>query len=118
MVETIDQGSQLESNTIGIFRSAATAKGGRNFSFGALVVVGDRQGRIGLGYAKANEVPPAIEKAQKYGRKATTGVNLHGGTIPHEVTGRFSASEVKIIPASPGTGVVAGAMALGAAAML
>lgn len=109
MVETTEQGSQLESNTIGIFRSAATAKGGRSFSFGALVVVGDKQGRIGIGYAKANEVPPAIEKAQKDGRKNTRRVQLHGGTVPHEVLGRYSASTVKIVPASPGTGVVAGA---------
>ncbi|CAE7470604.1 rpsE [Symbiodinium necroappetens] len=109
MVENVEQGSQLESNTIGIFRSAATVKGGRRFSFGALVVVGDREGRVGVGYAKANEVPPAIEKAQKDGRKAVSSVNLHGGTIPHEVVGRYSASVVKLIPASPGTGVVAGA---------
>jgi small subunit ribosomal protein S5 len=109
MVETAEQSSQLESNTIGIFRSAATAKGGRNFSFGALVVVGDKNGRVGIGYAKANEVPPAIEKAQKYGRKEVKRIQLHGGTIPHEVLGRYSASSVKIVPASPGTGVVAGA---------
>lgn len=109
MVENVDQGSQLESNTMGIFRSAATVKGGRRFSFGALVVVGDREGRVGIGYAKANEVPPAIEKAQKDGRKAVRKVNLHGGTIPHEVVGRYSASVVKLMPASPGTGVVAGA---------
>lgn len=109
MVETAEQSSQLESNTIGIFRSAATAKGGRNFSFGALVVVGDKNGRVGLGYAKANEVPPAIEKAQKYGRKEVQRIQLQGGTVPHEVLGRYSASSVKIVPASPGTGVVAGA---------
>ncbi len=109
MVENVEQGSQLESNTIGIFRSAATVKGGRRFSFGALVVVGDREGRVGVGYAKANEVPPAIEKAQKDGRKKVSRVNLQSGTIPHEIIGRYSASVIKLIPASPGTGVVAGA---------
>ncbi len=109
MVEVIDEANQLESNTIGVFRSAATVKGGRRFSFGSLVVVGNRSGRVGLGYAKANEVPPAIEKAQKEGRKSLKDVVLKGGTIPHQVLGRYGASSVKLIPASPGTGVVAGA---------
>jgi small subunit ribosomal protein S5 len=109
MVEVIDEANQLESNTIGVFRSAATVKGGRRFSFGSLVVVGNRNGRVGLGYAKANEVPPAIEKAQKEGRKSLKDVVLKGGTIPHQVIGRYGASSVKLIPASPGTGVVAGA---------
>ena len=109
MPEFIDESTQLESTTIGIFRTAATVKGGRRFSFSALVVAGDRRGNIGWGYGKANEVPPAIEKAQKEARRALKKVPLHGGTIPHEVTGRFSATKVKIMPASPGTGVVAGA---------
>lgn len=105
-----DSGSgQLESTTIGVFRSAATVKGGKRFSFGALVAVGDRNGRIALGYAKANEVPPAIEKAQKDGKKKLTRVKLHGKTIPHVVEGSYSASKVRLVPASPGTGVIAGA---------
>ncbi len=109
MVEFLDDTNQLESNTIGVFRSAATMAGGRRFSFGSLVAVGDKNGRIGLGYGKANEVPPAIEKAQKDAKKNMKKVVLQGGTIPHEVLGRYGASEVKLIPASPGTGVVAGA---------
>lgn len=109
MAEFIEESGQLESNTIGVFRSAATVKGGKRFSFGALVVVGDRHGRVGLGYAKAKEVPPTIEKAQKDGKKNLSNINLHLGTIPHAVEGRYLSSRVRLIPASPGTGVVAGA---------
>ena len=76
MAEFIEDSGQLESNTIGVFRSAATVKGGKRFSFGALVVVGDRHGRVGLGYAKAKEVPPTIEKAQKDGKKKLQNINL------------------------------------------
>ncbi|GAB4548603.1 MAG: hypothetical protein Tsb0013_09280 [Phycisphaerales bacterium] len=108
MSRVIEEGSQLESNTISIYRSAATMAGGRRFSFGALVVVGDRNGKVALGYAKANEVPPAIEKAQKVGKRAMKRVHLQGGTIPHAVIGRFGSSQVQLLPASPGTGVVAG----------
>lgn len=108
MAEILDEVSQLESTTIGVFRSAATVAGGRRFSFGALVVVGDKRGKVALGYAKANEVPPAIEKAQKEAKKDMVRVTLQGGTIPHEVMGAFSASRVKLVPASPGTGIVAG----------
>lgn len=109
MAEFIEDSGGLESTTIGVFRSAATVKGGKRFSFGALVAVGDRRGRVSLGYAKANEVPPAIEKAQKEGKKTLGRVTLNGGTIPHTVEGRYSSSIVRLIPASPGTGVVAGA---------
>jgi len=109
MAEMLDESRQLESSTVGVFRTAATIKGGRRFSFSSLVVVGDRQGQVGLGYGKANEVPPAIEKAQKEGRKRLRRIPLQGGTIPHEVIGRFGSSRVKLMPASPGTGVVAGA---------
>jgi len=109
MAELLDETSQLESTTLGVYRTAATVKGGRRFSFGALVVVGDRRGSIGFGYGKANEVPPAIEKAQKEGRKSLRKISLERGTIPHEVVGRFGSSKVKMLPASPGTGVVAGA---------
>jgi len=109
MMEALEDSGQLESTTIGVFRSAATVAGGRRFSFGSMVVIGDRRGRVGLGYAKANEVPPAIEKAQKDARKNLKSVTLQGGTIPHEVVGRSGSSQVKLLPASPGTGVVAGA---------
>jgi small subunit ribosomal protein S5 len=98
----------IESTTVGIFRTAATIKGGRRFSFGSLVVVGDRNGQVGFGYGKANEVPSAIEKAEKDGRRSLKRVALKGNTIPHTVQGRFGSSLVKLVPASPGTGVVAG----------
>lgn len=108
MAEMLEGSGSLESTTIGVFRSAATVKGGKRFSFGALVAVGDRNGRIALGYAKANEVPPAIEKAQKDGKKQLKQIRLHGKTIPHVVEGAYSASKVRLVPASPGTGVKAG----------
>lgn len=109
MVEVLEDSNQLESTTIGVFRSAATMAGGRRFSFGSMVVLGDRNGTVGIGYAKANEVPPAIEKAQKDAKKNLKKVKLLKGTIPHAVVGRHLSSTVKLIPASPGTGVVAGA---------
>lgn len=100
--------SGLDSHTLGVYRTAATVKGGRRFSFGAMVVVGDRRGRIGYGYAKALDVPMAIEKANKKAKQAIVKIPLEGSTIPHEVLGRFLTAKVKMIPASPGTGVVAG----------
>jgi small subunit ribosomal protein S5 len=108
MAELLDEASSLESTTIAVQRTSATVKGGRRFSFGALVVVGDRRGRVGYGYGKSNEVPSAIEKAQKYGRRAMVPVPMVGTTLPHEVEGTFRASKVRLIPAAPGTGVVAG----------
>jgi len=110
ILEDTQKGS-LESSTIGIYRTAATVKGGRRFSFGALVVVGDRQGNVGLGYSKAPNVPSAIEKAQKDGKKRLLRVQLNRGTITHEVSGRFGGATVRLIPASPGTGVIAGGTA-------
>jgi small subunit ribosomal protein S5 len=109
MPEVIDEAAALESTTVGVYRTAATVKGGRRFSFSALVVVGDRAGRVGVGYGKANQVPPAIEKAQKGAKRKLKPYPLVGRTIPHEVTGRYGACEVRLIPASPGTGVIAGA---------
>jgi small subunit ribosomal protein S5 len=108
MPEILDESSQLESTTIGVYRTASTVKGGRRFSFGALVVVGNRRGQVGYGYGKANEVPQAIEKAQKYAKRSMKSVARIGTTIHHEVEGTFAASKVRLIPASPGTGVVAG----------
>lgn len=108
MPEVIDQTSHIESTTVNVDRTSATVKGGRRFSFGALVVVGDRRGKVGFGYGKSNEVPAAVEKAQKYARKAMRALPMTGSTIPHEVEGKFSSSKVRLIPAAPGTGVVAG----------
>ena len=109
MAEMLDEHSAIESTTVGVYRTAATVKGGRRFSFSSLVVVGDRSGRVGYGYGKANQVPPAIEKAQKVAKRRMRSYPLQGSTIPHTVTGRFGACSVRLIPASPGTGVIAGA---------
>ena len=94
-----------------IRRSACVVKGGRRFSFNALVVVGDRRGKVSYGYGKANEVPPAVEKAIKEGEgnvARSKKVAVRGSTIPHRVVGRYGASRVVLVPAGPGTGVKAG----------
>src|SRR6202048_1990263 len=94
-----------------IRRSACVVKGGRRFSFNALVVVGDNKGKVACGYGKANEVPPAVEKATKDAQetlKRQKRVSLRGDTIPHRVFGHFGASKVILVPAGPGTGVKAG----------
>ena len=96
--EILDESSALESTTIGVYRTAATVKGGRRFSFAAQVVVGDRKGQLGIGYGKANQVPPAIEKAQKEARRKMRSFPLQGRTIPHAVTGRFGACTVRLLP--------------------
>lgn len=108
MSEIIDQSGSIESTTVAVGRTSSTVKGGRRFSFGALVVVGDRHGKVGFGYGKSNEVPQAVEKAQKYGKRAMKPVPMMGTTIPHEVEGTFSSTKVRLVPAAPGTGVVAG----------
>ena len=99
----------LIDKVVKIRRCAAVVKGGRRFSFTALVVVGDGKGKVAVGYGKANEVPPAVEKAIKDGSKNLKPVNLSGTTIPHEVHGHFGAAKVILVPASAGTGVIAGA---------
>ncbi|MFO0958477.1 MAG: 30S ribosomal protein S5 [Isosphaeraceae bacterium] len=105
--DTRERGEWSES-VVAIRRCAAVVKGGRRFSFNALVVVGDGRGRVAWGYGKANEVPPAVEKGVKDAQKQMNRVTLKRGTIPHRVIGRFGASRVVMLPASPGTGVIAG----------
>jgi len=100
---------ELVDKVVKIRRCAAVVKGGRRFSFTALVVVGDGQGKVGWGYGKANEVPPAVEKAVKDGTGKMIEVQLDGTTIPHAIKGRYGAARVVLVPASPGTGVIAGA---------
>ncbi len=103
-----DDERNLESRTVGHFRSAKVVKGGKNFSWEALVAAGDRNGNVGLGYGKAKEVAAATEKATKDARKKMVKISLQGGTIPHEVMGRYGASRIKLVPARPGTGIKAG----------
>jgi small subunit ribosomal protein S5 len=101
----------LEERVVKIRRCAAVVKGGRRFSFNALVVVGDKHGRVSWGYGKANEVPPAVEKAVKDAQdsmRRQRKVQMKGETIPHRVIGRFGGSRVVLVPAGPGTGVKAG----------
>jgi len=101
----------LEERVVKIRRCAAVVKGGRRFSFNALVVVGDKHGRVAWGYGKANEVPPAVEKASKDAQENMRGqkrIQMKGETIPHRVIGRFGGSRVILVPAGPGTGVKAG----------
>jgi len=101
----------LEDTVVKIYRCSKVVKGGRRFSFAALVVVGDRAGAVGIGYGKANEVPLAVEKGMKDAKKSMDNVPLVGRTIPHQVIGRFRATKIVLVPASPGTGVIAGSSA-------
>ena len=101
--------SEYRETVVKINRCASVQKGGRRFSFSALAVVGDEKGRVGMGYGKANEVPPAVNKALKEARDSMEKMSLVEETIPHEVLGVFGASRVLLCPAKPGTGVIAGA---------
>jgi len=97
----------LEDTVVKIYRCSKVVKGGRRFSFAALVVVGDRAGTVGVGYGKANEVPRAVEKGVKDAKKKLHKIALDGSTIPHQINGEYRATKIALVPASPGTGVIA-----------
>ncbi len=103
------EGLTLSETVVKINRCAAVVKGGRRFSFSALVAVGDQAGVVGWGFGKAKQVPNAVEKSVKDGRKRLMRIPMIGTTIPHEVTGKYCSSKVILIPAAPGTGVIASA---------
>lgn len=103
------RGGEFAERVVKIKRCAAVVKGGRRFSFAALVVVGDGKGKVGWGYGKANEVPPSVEKAVKEGTRSMMTVPLVESSIPHQVIGHYSAAQVVLVPATPGTGIIAGA---------
>ncbi|MBJ02849.1 MAG: 30S ribosomal protein S5 [Planctomycetes bacterium] len=106
----IDDGKGLDELLVAVNRSAAVVKGGRRFSFSALSIVGNREGIVGYGFGKARQVPMAVEKAAKDGRKHLQQfARTPWGSIPHEVTGEHCGAIVRLIPASDGTGIIAGA---------
>ena len=104
--------TDFEERVVAINRVAKVVKGGRRFSFSALVVVGNKSGEVGYGTGKAGEVPEAIGKASRCAKKACVSIQIaEGRTIPHEVIGTFGAAKIVMMPASPGTGVIAGGAA-------
>lgn len=107
----IEKEQPIEDTVVKIYRCSKVVKGGRRFSFAGLVVVGDRNGTVGIGYGKANEVPQAVEKAVKDAKKNLVNISLVDGTLPHMVEGKCRATKITMVPASAGTGVIAGSSA-------
>ncbi len=105
------QEKPLEDTVVKVFRCSKVIKGGRRFSFAALVVVGDHGGTVGIGYGKANEVPSAVEKAVKDAKKSLHEIVIIDGTIPHKIVGKCRATSITLVPATAGTGVIAGSSA-------
>lgn len=106
--EREERRDEFDERVVHLARTAKVVKGGRRFAFRAVVVVGDKQGRVGVGIGKAREVPDAIRKASDRAKKTMVSVPRLGSTIPHEVTAKFGSGQVLLKPASPGTGVIAG----------
>ncbi len=108
MITTRRGNDEFENEIIDIRRVSKVTKGGRNLKFRVTIVVGDRNGRVGVGVGNTTEIPRAIQQAIRDAQKQMIQVNLNGGTIPHEVTGKFKAGRVLLKPAHPGTGIIAG----------
>jgi small subunit ribosomal protein S5 len=103
-----EKDDQFTEKLVKLNRVAKVVKGGRRFSFSALMVVGDKNGHVGIGFGKANEVSEAIRKGVEKAKKSMVTINVKGNTIPHEVYGNFKSGKVILKPASPGTGIIAG----------
>lgn len=103
-----EQDKEFTEKLIQLNRVAKVVKGGRRFSFSALVVVGDKKGRVGFGFGKANDVSEAIRKAVDKGKRGLITLPIKNGTLPHEITGKFKSASILMKPAAPGTGVIAG----------